>query len=230
MMEYAAEISNAFIKAGQKIILENISLKIKPGEFTAILGPNGAGKTTLIKALLGFSRLNSGKAKLLGCDTGGTGINKVRSRTAYVPQSVDVDRFFPIKAMDVIMLGSCREAAEETARELKIQSLLSQPFGLLSGGEKQKVLLAMALARKPEILFLDEPNLNLDMKAYRNFLEFTDRLHRKRGLTVVFITHLINQLPASCRRVIVMKNGCIDFESSAKRLLKCKKAPELIYG
>lgn len=217
------------VEKGRKTLLDRVSISLKYGSFTALLGPNGAGKTTLIRTLLGFNRPSAGRVEVLGLDVAASA-GLIRKQAGYVPQSLSVDRFFPVLAGDVIRMAAGEEQAKRTSAELRIENLLSRPYGLLSGGEKQKILLAMALAREPKLLLLDEPNLNLDMAAYRDFLSLVDRVHVKHKLTVIFITHLITQIPASCKNVIVMKDGAVAFETGAKRLLKCKKAPELIYG
>jgi ABC-type Mn2+/Zn2+ transport system ATPase subunit len=229
-MEAAVKLAKATVKAGSRKILDSADFTAGYGDFIAVLGPNGAGKTTLLKTILGFLKISSGSAGALGREITGGNVSEIRRQAGYVPQSISVDRFFPILAGGVLRLGAGPDAALEAAEELKITGLLDRPFGLLSGGEKQKVLLAMALARKPKLLLLDEPNLNLDMRAYRDFLSLVDKIHLKHKLTVIFVTHLISQIPQSCRRVVAMKNGRVAFEAPAKSLLKKKNAEELIYG
>jgi zinc/manganese transport system ATP-binding protein len=226
----AIELSGARFKAGSREILKGINLKVNYGDFTAILGPNGSGKTTLLRTIMGFNRVSSGRVKVLGRELNNANIGEIRRKTGYVPQSLNIDRHFPILARDVIRFGAGDAAADEAAKELKITGILDRPFGLISGGEKQKVLLAMALSRRPELLLMDEPNLNLDMYAYRDFLSSVDRIHAKHGLTVVFVTHLISQIPSSCKRVVAVKEGRVAFESAAKGILKKKNHLELIYG
>lgn len=94
-MQYAVNLSGLTVAAGKRKILDNVSFRAAPGDFTAILGPSGAGKTTLVRTMLGFNRIFSGTAEVLGVKVDGPLQNGIRARTGYVPQSINADRFFP---------------------------------------------------------------------------------------------------------------------------------------
>jgi ABC-type Mn2+/Zn2+ transport system ATPase subunit len=224
------EIQNLTVKAGKKVILDNISLTVEKGEFLTLLGKNGSGKTTLIKTILGLIKTSGGSIKAAGEELKGPSIRKIRLKTGYVPQYFSSENDFPITAGDVIAMGKNTEKALFMAREMKIENIFSQPFGKLSGGEKQKVLLAMALSREPEILLMDEPNLNLDIRAYRDFLAFVEKLKRRLGLTIIYVTHLTGHIPKSCLRVAVMKEGRIIMDGPKNKILKNRNIEEIIYG
>jgi ABC-type Mn2+/Zn2+ transport system ATPase subunit len=212
-------------------ILHNINLHIQRGEFITILGPSGSGKTTLLKSLLGFYIPQSGEISMAGYRVTGRNLKLIRGKTGYMPQSFESARTFPILARDVIAIGTKKGADPSAAvKELGIEKLLNKHFGSLSGGEKQKVMLAMMLARNPGIMLLDEPNLNLDMRSYSEFLKLVEKVHLKYGHTVIFVTHLISHIPGSCKRIAVMKQGRIIHDGPKSGVIKRKDMTEFLYG
>ncbi|HDT15123.1 MAG TPA: ATP-binding cassette domain-containing protein [Firmicutes bacterium] len=237
-MIYQTELKDVCVTIHGKTILENVSFGIKKGEFVTVLGPNGSGKTTMLKAVLGIIRPVSGEVRVCGFDAV-TNSDEARKRVSYIPQGMDIDRFFPITAGDVISCGiisgfgikkSNGAGIKQAVEEMGVSRLLKQPFGTLSGGEKQKIMLAAALARNPEAVFLDEPNLNLDPFAYEALLNAFMRINRERGISIVFVTHLMDKIPPACKRIIVMKNGRIVSDESAENTLARGKIGEFIYG
>jgi len=217
-----ASVEGLDVTIGSKKILSRVNLKIKKGEFITLIGPNGSGKTTLVKCLLGLIKPSGGNVFLNG------------GKCGYIPQSFREETGFPATAEELIE-SSAKSAGmvngmDEIAAELKISKILKSRFCELSGGEKQKVMLAMVLVRKPELLVLDEPNLNLDPYAYMAFLKLADSIHKKHNITVIFVTHMIDSMPVSSARVVVLKKGEISFDGRAERLFKSKNAMEKIYG
>jgi len=222
-----ASAENLDVILGSKKILSRVNLKIKQGEFITLIGPNGSGKTTLVKCFLGLVKPAGGKVSLM------------TEKYGYIPQSSCEERGFPATAGELIETAAAgtgmnkdavKKEINEIITELKIQKILKSRFYELSGGEKQKVMLAMVLVRKPELLVLDEPNLNLDPYAYLNFLKLADAVHKKHNITVIFVTHMINTMPVSSARVVVLKKGEISFDGRADRLFGKKNAMEKIYG
>ncbi len=218
---------NLSVNLGGKTVLSGVNLGIKHGEFVTLIGPNGSGKTTLIKCLLG----------LIKPSEGGAVINT--RRTGYIPQSYSETRGFPATAGELIKSagisagmksGEAMMSMEKIMSELKISSALNKCFSELSGGEKQKTILAMALIKKPEVLILDEPNLNLDPHAYAKFLQLADFIHKKHKITVIFVTHMIFKIPVSSARVMVLKKGGIYYDGKAAPLFRKKNVMEEIYG
>lgn len=223
-------LKNVSVKAGKTLILNDISLIINKGEFITLLGKNGSGKTTLLKTILGINKHFSGSVIVGGANTKGELMKNVRLISGYVPQFFSAENNFPITAGDVIAMGKNIKQAQVWAQNMEIENIIDKPFGKLSGGEKQKVMLAMALSREPEILLLDEPNLNLDTRAYKNFIELVEKLQQKLKLTVVYVTHLTGHIPKNCSRIVVMKDGKIYRDGPKKYILNNKKLEELIYG
>lgn len=208
--------------------MHNINLRINIEDFVILLGPNGSGKTTLIKTCLGMIKISSGKISFFG---NGNGFNTIRRVCGYVPQRMDVDRYFPVIAEQVINFGNPeKKFLNHLIEEFKIKNTIKKPFGVLSGGERQKILLTMALAGKPEILFLDEPNLNLDVAAYRDFFKCVEKAKKEFKLTLIMVTHLINNIPEQANRICVLKDGKMLFDDKPQKILRKKELVDLIYG
>lgn len=225
------EISGFCASAGKREILRGIDLNIKKGEFVTVLGPNGAGKTTLLKSLIGLGVTCGGRIVVAGTVSSKKTIGEIRKKCAYLPQGFDIDKNFPVLAGDIVnMGGGTPEGMGEAVRELKAESLMDKPFGFLSGGEKQKILLAMVLSRRPSVLLMDEPNLNLDPMAYSIMTGFLREAAKKHSITVLFVTHLASMIPDCCARAVVLKEGKIAYDGSPGRLIAMKNSTEFIYG
>ncbi|MEI7542155.1 MAG: ABC transporter ATP-binding protein [bacterium] len=222
-------LKNVSVKIGKTLILNDISLTINKGEFITLLGKNGSGKTTLLKTILGINKYFLGSIIVGGVSIKDGHVRNVRLKTGYVPQFFSAENNFPITAGDVIAMGKNKKQAEVWARNMEIINIIDKPFGKLSGGEKQKVMLAMALSREPEILLLDEPNLNLDIRAYKNFIELVEKLQQQLKLTVIYVTHLTGHIPKSCSRIVVIKDGEIYRDGPKRNILNNDKLEELIY-
>jgi len=175
-------------------LLQDVSLEIAKGECIAIFGPNGGGKTTLLKIFMGFLKPSSGTILIDGEPP-----EKNRRQMGYVPQISHLDRQFPITALDVVKMGalspslfhsyapSSHEQALEMLDKVGMLDMAKAPFGSLSGGQSQRVLIARALMGKPEYLFLDEATASVDPSAEKHFHELMSKL--KCLLTIVMVTH-----------------------------------------
>lgn len=223
-------------------ILREVNLVIEPGEFWGIAGPNGSGKTTLIRILAGFVLPGEGEVCVLGRPLENWRLNALRKRVGYIPQHLSFDEGIPISAMEVVLMGRTGkrgmlrrlsgqdyEMARSCAAELGITALLDRPVGSLSGGERQLVQLARALAQEPEILILDEPTNNLDPRAAAGFMDIVEHLHARRGLTVINVTHEIESLPRGCGSVALLKEGRLIAAGRKEDLLVSGTLSEL-YG
>jgi zinc/manganese transport system ATP-binding protein len=213
------------IYEGERIpTLSEVSLSIKKGEFVAIVGPNGAGKTTLLETINGLLK-SSGTIAIMGMNLTEKGM-EIRKRTGYVPQEFTCDSLTPFLVKDVILMGrfgkigvlkspssSDHQAVKKTAQFLSITPLLHTPVGKLSGGQLQKVMIARALATEPDILLLDEPFSNLDMKSRAELSEKLSSLNEK-GLTILMVIHDRSAIPLSCRRIITLEKGRIASDKS----------------
>jgi zinc transport system ATP-binding protein len=173
-------------------VLEKVSFHIHQGEFIALVGPNGSGKTTVLKLLLGLEKPEAGKIELFG-----SSLLRSRDRVGYVPQQAPQDRAFPISVRDVVRMGRLRSlpgygkedraAAEGALNQTGLLDLANRPFAALSGGQRRRVLVARALASRPEILILDEPTANMDRESGERLFETLGKL--KGGTTILMVTH-----------------------------------------
>lgn len=176
-------------------ILEDVNFSIEPGEFVGVFGPNGGGKTTLLKLLMGFLYPDTGKISLLGASP-----NESRTHIGYVPQIAKIDKQFPITAEEVVQMGclsktsfwgvlpkASKQKALDSLEKVNMAHKKDTPFGHLSGGEAQRVLIARALASDPTLLFLDEPTASVDPVAEEEILSILSSL--KGHLTILMVTH-----------------------------------------
>ncbi len=180
------------IKLGynNNIVINNLSLNIEEQDFICIVGPNGSGKTTLIHGILGLLPLKSGNIKF----------NIEKTQIGYMPQETAVDSNFPASVFEIILSGSLnnhqnfysektKEHGEEILKLLGIKNLKNLSFSELSGGQRQKVLLARALMATQKLLILDEPSNNLDQKSKQDLYKVIRNLNKKQKITIIMITH-----------------------------------------
>lgn len=168
-------------------ILDDVSFTILPGEFVSLFGPNGGGKTTLLNLLMGFLTPDRGTIELFGCAP-----IDARPFMGWVPQHFRPDPLFPICVCDVVRLGLMKvkhsaDVAHAALKQVGMEAFASAPFGSLSGGQAQRVLLARALAPHPRLLFLDEPTAGLDPAAQETIYGLLGEL--KGTTTIVMVTH-----------------------------------------
>jgi zinc transport system ATP-binding protein len=180
-------------------VLQDISIDIPEGSYAAIVGPNGSGKTTLLRTMLGLVPVDTGTVTLLGQDI--RRFNQF-SRIGYLPQASQIHPHFPASAAEVVASGLLggkrlpkfitRADRKSVTRAMELVNIASQadrPIGRLSGGQQQRTLLARAMVAEPDLLFLDEPTASLDPETRDGFYQTVDELNRRRGVTVVLVTH-----------------------------------------
>lgn len=218
------ELENITVKKGANIILDRINLSIEKNEFVGIIGPNGAGKSTLLNVIAGLERFE-GSLKLFGKKESHSRERKKRLKIGYVPQLFEVEKGFPINVLEAVMTGTLGHTglfrfpekkyiyrAYDIMDALRIRDLINKPIGILSGGERQKVLLARTLMQNPEILLLDEPASNLDIGVQKEFFDLVTEIYRKEKVTILLVTHDFNLLPADVERLVLINKGIIAFD------------------
>ena len=212
------------------LVLRNINLSVATGEMVGLLGPNGSGKTTLIKLASGIIRPNHGDIRL-----GNTGLSQISRKSiahsvAVVPQQFHIP--FAFTTTEVVMLGrfpfiktlsgessADRQITAEAMALVGLSQLAERRFDELSGGERQKVILAMALAQQPKLLLLDEPTLNLDISHQIEILELARRLNTTQKLTVIAAMHDLNMAALYFDRLILLKEGQIVADGTPSQVL-----------
>jgi zinc transport system ATP-binding protein len=203
---HAIEIQGLGIRRGGVTILDGVDLVVAPGVFLGIVGPNGGGKTTLVRTIVGLERVDQGVVRVLGLPPG------VSREIGYLPQIPTFDPRFPALVRDVVAMGLTwkqsrgdgNRAIDRSIDDLGLNSLAGKPAGVLSGGEKQRLFLARALVRNPRLLILDEPTLGVDVTALDSFLHLLDELRKKRGLTIVMVSHDFSVVSTHATQVICL--------------------------
>jgi ABC-type cobalamin/Fe3+-siderophores transport systems, ATPase components len=216
-MLQASHLSFAY-RARAPRVIDDVSVAIAPGDLVGILGPNGSGKTTLLKILSGTLTPSAGTIQFDQRPLSGWKRRDLARRIALVPQETHAP--FDFTVLDIVLMGRYPHLgtfALEGPADLSIakQALAStgtsafedRPFATLSGGEKQRVVIASALAQSPELLLLDEPTASLDLGHQLDVQLLLAGLNRDRGVTMVLSTHDLNLAAALCRHLILLRDG-----------------------
>lgn len=213
---HTLEIRNLSVRAGGVEILSGIDADVRCGEVTALVGPNGAGKTTLLLAILGLVDY-TGEIRFCRAEEHGRGAPRI----GYVPQRLDFDRNTPMTVLDFFALSSqrlpvvlgrsrsSREAARECLARAGSPHLAGRPLGRLSGGELQRVLLALALRDDPDILLLDEPVSGVDAAGEELFCDFLDQVHSESGFSLLLVSHDLSVVSRHADRVICLNRKVV---------------------
>ena len=198
-----------------KIVWRDANFTFGRGELVAVIGPNAAGKTTLFRLLLGLQQPISGTIKIFGAPP-----KRGNPRIGYVPQRHIIDSETNIEALELVRLALSgkrwgfspfshddQDAALAALEAVDAMEVAHRPLGVLSGGELQRIFLAEALVSNPEILLLDEPLSNLDMRRETDLLHLVDDVVRSRGITALLIAHNINPLLPHLDKVVYVAGG-----------------------
>ena len=201
---------------GDQLIWRNASFTVNTGEFVAVLGPNGSGKSTLLRLLLGLMAPAAGSLQVLGKRP-----HRGNADVGYVPQRRNIDRDLPVRGRDFVHLGidgarwgielgnnpTYHDRVDQAIKSVDAEPYADRPIGRLSGGEQQRLLLAQALAGRPQMLLLDEPLASLDLRNQIVIAELVSQLARANDLTVLLIAHDINPLLPVVDRVLYVAHG-----------------------
>jgi iron complex transport system ATP-binding protein len=208
-------VKDLSFKYKERPVLEDVDLEIRRGEVIGILGPNGCGKTTLLKLLNRNLHPQEGKVLLEGTDLEGMSKRKIARHIAVVPQSNEIRFAFTVR--DIVSMGRMPfldrfqgESAEdmrivdEAMERTNIKEFADRAINTMSGGERQRVIIARALAQRPEVILLDEPTLHLDINHQFEVLDLVHELSRKEGLTVVIVSHDLPMVVRYCDRIVLI--------------------------
>ncbi len=195
--ENLVEVQHLNIIFGENTVISDVSMQLKKGEITTLIGPNGAGKTTLVKAILGLLRPSSGKV-----------IRSENLRIGYMPQKLHIDATFPLTVERFLKTAAFSEDEDRLRALLAVgaEMLLNHSVHSLSGGEMQRVLLARALLRKPELLVLDEPAQGVDINGQIELYSLIASIRDQYGCAVVMISHDLHLVMAATDQVICLNS------------------------
>ncbi len=202
-------MEHADLGYGKWRVLSDVNLSVSKGDFLAIVGPNGAGKTTILKTMLGIIRpLRGNVAKAPGV------------RFSYVPQRQSMDEVYPLTALEVALMGrySLMSPIGKPSRSdlafvlscmerVGIEDLADRQFRELSGGQKQKTLIARALAAEPDLIALDEPTNDMDVASEYAIMELLRDLYDSQKITIVMVSHLLNVVVNYAKTIALVDGG-----------------------
>jgi zinc/manganese transport system ATP-binding protein len=203
------------VRLAGRDVLRDVSFAIRPGELTGLIGANGSGKTTLFRTILGLQAASSGRVLIDGRPR-----SRRNSLIGYVPQKFLLDPDMPLRARDLVGLGldahrlgiplpsrARRARIDEMLQAVDAGAFADARVGLLSGGEQQRVLIAHALIAQPELLLLDEPLANLDLRAGREVVELLAGIAKERQVAVLISAHEMNPLLPVLDRIVYLAAG-----------------------
>ena len=194
------EIKNVSFSYNKTLVLKEVNLNIHQGDYLGIIGPNGSGKTTLLKIMLGILKPTKGEVKLFGQT-----MTKFKDwyKIGYVPQkAINFDLLFPATVYEVVAMGRYgkkgllknlnKEDADiikESLCKVEMLNFKDRQIGDLSSGQQQRVFIARALAAEPEVIFLDEPTVGVDVKTQEQFYALLKKLNLNFGITLIMVSH-----------------------------------------
>lgn len=211
-----------FAYGSQKLLFENLSWTVRQKDFWVVIGANGSGKSTLIRILLGLEKFSAGEVEIFG-------VPLTHSRrpwdskpvVGYVPQHLNFDSQLPISVSEVVWGGMMRgfwkdrpsrnhpkkkrSQIAEALQEVNLEEAIDKPFATLSAGQRQRVLIARALATNARLLFFDEPTATVDPHSVTKIIQICQQISYKR--TVVFVTHELSMIPQLCEQVLCLGAG-----------------------
>jgi ABC-type Mn2+/Zn2+ transport system ATPase subunit len=203
------EFKDVYLGYRGEVILPSVNLLIEEGDFLGIVGPNGAGKTTLLRAI----------ARVLKPMRGQVILYKSNLSIGYVPQRSLLDEVYPLTALEIALMGLYRKVgvlrrvkryedkAREALRIVGLEGMEKKLYRELSGGQKQKVLLARALVSEPEVLLLDEPITDLDVASQKAMLDFLSNLNKEKGITILLVSHLLDVVAERADKIVMLGDG-----------------------
>lgn len=218
--ETVIAVKNMSCKAGDRYLLRRIDWEVRQGESWIVFGQNGSGKTTLLSILAGFRGPTEGSVRVFGQAFDNGNALALRRRIGWVSGSFFDNRYSKEAVLDIVLSGvsgtlstdgritdSDVIRAKTLLEELQVAHKVYDSFDTLSKGEREKVLLARALVGEPELLLLDEPGTGLDLAARERLLAMIDHMARQRQMTIINVTHHVEEIPQAFQKCLLLKNG-----------------------
>ncbi len=234
------EVRDFSFRLGKKEILRKVSFSVDEGEYLTIIGPNGAGKTTLLKCLDRILTGGTGTIEICRRPLESYSQKELAQRISYVPQADG--RVFPFTVEQFVLMGrypylspfSTVSRADWQVVHEALDQTGTRPFahrllGTLSGGERQKVYIAAALAQGASVLLLDEPTTFLDYRHQAEIRELLCRVNRRSGVTIVAVTHDVNSAAMESDRIVALRDGLVVFTGSPREVMRAEVL-EQVYG
>lgn len=205
-------------------VVNGMNFSVRQGEIFGVIGPNGSGKSSLLKVLAKLAEPQEGTVRLFRKRMDALSRDAIARQVAYMPQDLSSD--FAFTALDMVLMGrfpyrqrskwsllgweqrSDHLVVQQAMEQADVTHLADREMGTLSAGERQRVLLARALAQEPSVLLLDEPTAHLDLQHQLDLCRILKRVHAQHGMTVLLVSHDINLASQYCDRVLIMKEGC----------------------
>ena len=232
------EVNNLTFSWGSNKVLNDINFSIKPKQFVSILGSNGAGKTSLLKCLNRILQPQSGSVEILSNDISDLDLTAVSKLVSYVPQTVLSS--FPVDVFDVVLLGrrphitwniseQDRDKVSQALELFNLQNFAFRRFDQLSGGEKQRVIIAKAVSQDPSVLLMDEPTSDLDLKNQVNVMQKIKELISSSGInkSAIIATHDMNIAARFSDHIFLLDKGKIKAEGSPEEVLTSKNIADV---
>jgi iron complex transport system ATP-binding protein len=211
-------------------VIDRVSFTVEAGEFVCLLGPNGCGKTTLLKLMAGVLRPHQGAITLDGRALGGISRRDLAKQVASVPQ--ETHPAFDYSVLEMVLMGRHPHLgafqlegpediaiAHDSLSATGTADLAHRPYMTLSGGEKQRVVIASALAQAPHVLLLDEPTASLDLAYQLEVASLLHRLNHDRGVTMALATHDLNLAASLCDSLVLIRSGCVLAQGPTREVL-----------
>lgn len=231
-------INGLFFSYKNTNILEDIEIDLHQGEILSIVGPNGTGKTTLLKCIAGIEKPERGTILIDGKDASGMKRMAHARCIGYVPQSSPSK--FPITVFDAVLMGrrpyivwkpskKDLEMVADILNSMNLEDIALRDFDQLSGGQKQKVLLARAVAQDTDYLLLDEPTSNLDLKHQMEVLEMISSMVKKNGVAAILAMHDLNLASRFCDKMVMLDRGKIFCSGEPRQVLTVENIRS-VYG
>ncbi len=218
-------------------VVKGVNMIVHKGDYVGIVGPNGGGKSTLLKIMVGLLKPQQGEVKLFGQN-----INQFKQwyKIGYVPQKTYFDINFPVTVEEVVMMGRYsklglfhfpsgqdQRMVDQALDQVEMAKFKKHPIGDLSGGQQQRVLIARALVTQPEIIFLDEPTVGVDIKTQKQFYTLLRKLNQQLRLTLVLVTHELDVVAHESSELGYI-NRTLEYFGEPDEFLKGKYFHELI--
>jgi zinc transport system ATP-binding protein len=210
MSEALIQLEGVAVSFNGQAVLDDVQLSVRPGEIVTLIGPNGAGKTTLVRVVLGLLQPERGSVR-----------RTPRLRIGYMPQKLHVDATLPLSVLRFLRLvpGVDRKRALAALAEVGAEQVIDSPLQSISGGEMQRVLLARALLREPQLLVLDEPVQGVDVAGQAELYRLISRLRERHGCGVLMVSHDLHLVMSATDQVV-----CLN------RHVCCSGHPEQVSG